>query len=211
MKSSTLLHRLLSLCGILAPIFMIAVILTAAANTPGYSHIDNTVSKLAEQGAAHPGLMITGFIVYGALILGFSYELFLHLRHGWKAHLTWVSMMIYGVCMILAGVFQDIPGGKDIPLNFEGAVHNGAIIVSCIAFLIGMWAFAGSVYRKPSWFGFTWFTLIASLVGCVLSIIFAVQSSVPASGLFQRIFYCVILGWIGIVSVWLFRLTFKKC
>jgi hypothetical membrane protein len=190
---------------------MIAVILTAAANTPGYSHIDNTVSKLAEQGAAHPGLMITGFIVYGALILGFSYELFLHLRHGWKAHLTWVSMMIYGVCMILAGVFQDIPGGKDIPLNFEGAVHNGAIIVSCIAFLIGMWAFAGSVYRKPSWFGFTWFTLIASLVGCVLSIIFAVQSSVPASGLFQRIFYCVILGWIGIVSVWLFRLTFKKC
>ncbi len=210
MNYSSFFHRFLSLCGIIAPLFMIAIILIAGAGTPGYSHINNTVSKLAEQGAAHPGTMITGFIVYGALVLGFSLELFFHLRHGIKAYLTFIMMAIYAISMILAGIFQDIPGGKDVPLNFEGTVHNAAIIVSCISFLIGMWAFAGSVYKKPTWFGFTWFTLGASFVGLILSIIFAVQSSFPAPGLFQRLFYLVLLIWIEIISLWLFRLSYKK-
>lgn len=210
MNYSLCLHRFLSLCGIIAPLFMIAIILIAGAITPGYSHIHNTVSKLAEQGAADPNLMIIGFIIYGVLIVGFSLELFIHLRHGIKAYITWLFITVYGISMILAGVFQDIPGGKDVPLNFEGTMHNAMIIVSCISFLIGMWAFAGSVYKKPAWFGFTWFTLGASFIGLILSIIFAVQSSFPASGLFQRLFYLVLLIWIEIISIWLFRLTFKK-
>ena len=98
--------------------------------------------------------------------------------------------------------------GRGIPLNTEGILHNAAIITSCLSFLAGMWAFAGSVYRRPSWFGFTWFTVIASFIALILSIIFAIQSHVPASGLFQRIFYLILLGWIEIVSIWLFRLTF---
>jgi len=117
--------------------------------------------------------------------------------------------MLYGISMIVAGLFQDTPGASDAPLNPEGIVHNAAIITSCISILIGMWMFAGSVYKKPSWFGFTWFTIGASLVGLILSIIFAVQSQVPASGLLQRLFYLVLLIWIEVVSIWLFRLTFK--
>ena len=69
--------------------------------------------------------------------------------------------------------------------------------------------FAGSVYKKPSWFGFTWFTFGASFLGLVLSIIFAVQSQVPAAGLLQRLFYLVLLIWIETVSIWLFKLSLK--
>lgn len=203
-------HIILSLCGILAPFVMIFFILLAGALTPGYSQIDDTVSKLSEQGSENPGIMIAGFVAYGTLVMGFSYALYLRLRHGLKAHIAWTSMMIYGICMILAGVFQDIPGGSGVPLNTEGILHNAAIITSCLSFLIGMWAFAGSVYRKPSWFGFTWFTIIASVIGLILSIIFAVQAHIPASGLLQRIFYLVLLGWIEIVSIWLFRLSLKE-
>jgi hypothetical protein len=113
----------------------------------------------------------------------FSYALYLRLRHGFKAHVAWFTLTIYGICMILAGVFQDTPGGNNAPLNPEGIIYNAAIITSCISILIGMWMFAGSVYKKASWFGFTWFTIAASFLGLVLSIVFAVQSYVPASGL----------------------------
>ena len=209
MMNRVYLDRFLSLCGIIAPPFIVSMIFIAAANTPGYSHINDTISKLSEQGAANPWIMIAGFISYGVLIMGFSYELYLHLRHGLKAHIAWIAFMIYGICMILAGIFRDIPGGIDAPLNTEGIVHNASIIVSCLSFLAGMWAFAGSVYRRPSWFGFTWFTVIASALALILSVIFAIQSYVPASGLIQRIFYFILVGWIEIVSIWLFRLTFS--
>ena len=202
--------RILALCGIIAPVLIVSIIFIAAANTPGYSHIHDTISKLSEQGSASPELMTIGFIVYGILVIGFSYALYIHLRHGFRAHLTWVAFVIYGLCMILAGFYQDIPGGEGVPLNPEGVAHNAVIITSCISFLIGMWAFAGSVYNRHSWAGFTWFTLIASFVGLVLSIVFAVQSHIPASGLWQRLFYLLMVTWIEIVSVWLFRLSFKE-
>lgn len=200
------LSRILSFCGILAPPTMIFFILLAGHFTPGYNHITDTVSKLSDQGSQSPELMTVGFISYGVLIIGFSYALYLRLRHGVKAHVAWFTLTLYGICMILAGVFQDSPGGN---LNTEGIMHNAAIITSCFSILIGMWMFAGSVYKKPSWFGFTWFTIAASFMGLVLSIIFVVQSYVPASGLLQRFFYLVLLVWIETVSIWLFRLSFK--
>jgi hypothetical protein len=188
---------------------MIFFILLAGYFTPGYSHITDTVSKLSEQGSQSATLMTIGFISYGLLAIGFSYALYLRLRHGFKAHVALLTLTLYGICMVLAGIFQDSPGGSNAPLNPEGIVHNAAIITSNLSMLIGMWMFAGSVYKKPSWFGFTWFTIVASFVGLVLSIIFAIQSYVPASGLLQRIFYMVILIWIEVVSLWLFRLSYK--
>ena len=203
------LSRILSFFGILAPPTMIFFILLAGHFTPGYNHITDTVSELSDQGSQSPELMAAGFISYGVLIIGFSYALYLRLRHGVKAHVAWFTLTLYGICMILAGVFQDTPGGNNAPLNPEGIIHNTAIITSCISILIGMWMFSGSVYKKPSWFGFTRFTIAASFVGLVLSLTFVVQSHVPASGLLQRFFYLVLLIWIETVSIWLFRLSFK--
>ena len=218
--ANTYLLRILSFCGILAPPMMVIFILLAGHFTPGYNHITDTVSQLSDQASQSPGLMTAGFIIYGVLIVGLSYALYTKLRHGVKAHIAWFTLTLYGICMILAdlrsntlikilGIYQDTPGDTNAPLNPEGIVHNAAIITSLISVLIAMWIFAWSVHKKPSWFGFTWFTIIMSFLGLVLSIVFAIQSQVPASGLLQRVFYLVILTWIEIVSIWLFRLSLK--
>ena len=199
------LSRILSLGGIIAPPTLIIIIVIAGLLTPGYNQLTDTVSSLCDQASKTPDLMTAGFIIYGVLIIGFAYALYLRLRHGIKAHIAWFALTLYGVCMILAGIFRDSPGAFDT----EGILHNAAIITSCFSMLIGMLMFAGSVYKKPSWFGFTWFTIAASFMGLILSIIFLVQSYVPLAGLLQRFFYCIILLWIETVSVWLFRLSFK--
>ena len=109
---------------------MIFFILLASHFTPGYSHINDTVSKLSEQGSQNPGLMTIGFISYGMLVIAFSCALYLRLRQGFRAHVAWSMLILYGICMILAGAFQDSPGGSNAPLNLEGTVHNAAIITS---------------------------------------------------------------------------------
>jgi hypothetical membrane protein len=114
--------RILALGGIIAPPLMITLIFVAAAGTPGYSHIHDTISKLSEQGSTSPEVMTIAFIAYGILIIGFSYALYIHLRHGVRAHIAWLAFMIYGLCMVLAGFYQDIPGGEGVPLNPEGVV-----------------------------------------------------------------------------------------
>ena len=203
------LYRILSFCGIIAPPTIIIIIITAGLLTSGYNHLTDTISSLSDQGSESPELMTAGFIIYGVLIIGFSYALYLRLRHGIKAYIAWFTLTLYGICMILASVFQDSPSANNTALNTEGILHNAAIITSCFSILIGVWMFAGSVYKRPSWFGFTWFTIAASFMGLVLSIIFIVQSHVPVSGLLQRFFYCVLLIWIEMVSIRLFRLSFK--
>lgn len=204
------LSRIFSVFGILAPPTIIIIIVIAGLITPGYNQITDTISTLSQQGSQAPQLLTVGFVTYGVLIIGFAYSLFLRLRHGIRAYMTWFLLTLYGVCMILAGVFQDSPGTNNTPLNTEGILHNAVIITSCLAMLFAMWMFAGSVYKKPSWFGFTWFTIIASFMGLVLSIIFVVQSQVPFAGLLQRFFYLVILIWIEVVSIWLFRLSLNR-
>ena len=203
------LSRILACCGIIAPPFIISIIIISGLLTPGYNHLTDTISSLSQQGAASPGLMITGFIIYGILVIGFSCALFLRLRHGIKAYLALSSLTLYGICMILAGVFRNISGVSYAGLNAAGIAHNAAVITSCFSMLVGMWMFAGSVFKKPSWLGFTWFTITASFLGMVLSVIFLIQSYVPLAGLFQRVFYCIILIWIEVVSIWLYRLASK--
>ena len=203
------LHRILYFCGILAPPTIVIIIVIAGLLIPGYNQLTESISSLSGQDSPRPALMTVGFIVYGVLIIGFSYGLYLRLQRGVKARIIWFTLTLYGIGMILASVFQDSPGTASDITNVEGTLHNITITTAFFSLLIGMWFFARSVYNKPSWFGFTWFTIIATIAGLALSIIFIVQSHVPYSGLLQRIFYIIPLIWIEMVAIWLFRLSFK--
>ena len=200
------LSRAFSLSGIIAPLYIVAAIFIAGTLTPGYNHLTDTISVLSSQSSKNPWLMITGFIVYGVLITGFAYALYLKLGRGVLSRTTWGAMTVYGICIILGGIFRDSPGAIK---NTEGILHNAVIIISCFAFLIGIIMFVVDVYKNPFRSGFTWFTIAATIMGLILSIIFVPQLRVPMAGLLQRVFYFIILLWIEAVSIWLFRSSFK--
>ncbi len=83
------LSRILSLGGIIAPPVLIIIIVIAGLLTPGYNQLTDTVSSLSDQASATPELMTIGFIVYGVLVIGFAYALYMRLRHGVRAHIAW--------------------------------------------------------------------------------------------------------------------------
>ena len=207
--TKTHISRILSFCGILSAPTIIIIIIIAGLLTPGYNPLTGTISDLCGQESVSPGLMIAGFYSYGVLIIAFSYGLYLKLRPGRKARTIWITLTLYGIGMILAGIFQDSPGMGLETLNAEGILHSTFTTAGFFLLLIGVWVFAKSVYNKPSWFGFTWFSIAATAVSVVLSIVFILQSYIPYSGLLQRVFYIIPLTWIEMVSIWLFRLSFK--
>ena len=203
------ISRILSFCGILAPPTIIIIIIIAGLLTPGYNHLTDIISDLCGQESTAPELMTAGFFAYGVLIIGFSYGLYLSLQKGIKARIIWFTLTLYGIGMILAGIFQDSPGMGSDTINAEGILHNVFITGAFFSLLIGVCVFAKSVYNKPSWFGFTWFSIAAMAASLALSIVFLFQSYIPYSGLLQRIFYATPLIWVEIVAIWLFRLSFK--
>ena len=207
--TKTHLYRILSLCGILAPPVIIIIIIIAGLLTPGYNHITDTISSLCDQQSTNPELMTAGFFIFGTLIIGFAYGLYLRLQQDSKARRIWISLTLYGIGMIFAGIFQDSPGIGLATINAEGVLHNSSTLIAFFSLLVAVWTFAKSVYNKASWFGFTWFSIAAAAVSLSLSIVFILQSYIPFSGLLQRIVYTIPLIWIEMVSIWLFRLSFK--
>ena len=95
-------------------------------------------------------------------------------------------------------------------INAEGLMHSVSTTAAFFSLLIGVCVFARSVHNRPSWFGFTWFSIAAAVLSLSLSIVFLLQSYIPYSGLLERIFYIMPLIWIEIVAIWLFRLSFKQ-
>jgi hypothetical membrane protein len=200
--------RVLSLCGILAPLIVVIIIITAGLQIPGYNQLRDTISSLSDQSREHPELMIAGFVSYGLLVIGFSYGLYLNLSQGTRARLVLSLFTLYGICIILAGIFRASPVSQ--AHNIEGILHNTVVIISCLSIFTGMWIFARSVSGKPLWFGFTWFTIVASFMALLCSIVFITPFHLPFAGLIQRLFYIFLLIWIETVSIRTFRLSSQR-
>src|SRR5919106_463101 len=58
----------LAWAGVVGPVAFVAGWATAGALTPGYSPIQEPVSRLAAAGAPHRGLMNAGFLVFAAAL-----------------------------------------------------------------------------------------------------------------------------------------------
>ncbi|MDP3879209.1 MAG: DUF998 domain-containing protein [Dehalococcoidales bacterium] len=203
------LIRLLYACGIAAPPTIILIIIISGMITPGYNPVTDSISTLSDQSSLTPGLMSTGFIVFGILMLCFSAGLYLGLEWSIKSAVIGITFALYGLGMVFGGVFQDSPGIAGMSINVEGVMHNVAITTAFFSLLVGMLLFVKRVHKIPSWYWFTRFTLAAIGIGLLLSIVFIVASHVTYSGLVQRVFYIIPMICIELVSIGLLRLSFK--
>ena len=204
------LTRFLYTCGIVAPPVIILIIIISGLLTPGYNPLVDSISTLSDQNSLTPGLMTTGFIVFGSLMICFSIGLYLGLERSGKSVIIGIAFALYGIGMIFTGVFRDSPAVAGTIINAEGIMHNVATVIAFFSLLAGMLVFVKNVHKIPSWYGLTWFTLIASAIGLLLSVIFIIASHVTYSGLIQRVFYIIPMIWIELVSIWLFRLSFES-
>src|SRR5258706_2492366 len=123
------IFRLLLLAGVVGPVLFVVVALIEGATRPGYSAWRNYVSSLSlsDQGWEQ----IANFIVCGALVFAFALGLRRALGPGKGATAGSVILALFGLGLVVAGVFVTDPnlgyppgapmGG---PQTWHGTIHG---------------------------------------------------------------------------------------
>ena len=196
--------------GIAGPLLFIAVFLVEGATRPGYSVWRNFVSQLA----TGPGgwVQVLNFIACGSLVLAFAIGLRLAWRGSRGSIGVPVLLGLFGIDLIVAGVFSTDPAlgyppGAAQVHTAHGMVHGfaglGAFTLLPAAAIVTSWHFAaGPVERR--WSVYSLLVGIAMLVGFVVFTTVSAMDSAGTwpnapTGLVQRA--VIITGWTWIALV----------
>ena len=83
MSDSNTKLKMLSLCGIVAPVVYIVALVVGNVLDPSYSQMGKTVSELIQRGAPNRDLLNAIFVIYNILLIPFGIGLYLGLKKGW--------------------------------------------------------------------------------------------------------------------------------
>ena len=209
----------LLLCGVIGPLLFIVVLLIEGATRPGYSALRNYGSdlELSNQGWEQ----IANFIVCGLLCIAFA----VGLRRIWRTGRAsvWGPLLIgiFGLGLVVAGVFVTDPGRgyppgaplKGDPQTIHGYIHgiNGAVLFNLVlpaACFVLARRFAADPQNR-NWATYSWMTGVVILLISVLSIVaspIAENGGFPLPlGLIQRAQIIVGWVWLALVALHLWR------
>jgi len=198
----------LLLCGVIGPLLFILVFLIEGATRPGYSAWRTHVSYLALSNQGWE--QIANFIVCGSLIIAFA----VGLRRIWRTGRAsvWGPLLIglFGLGLVIAGVFVADPGGgyppgapvNGIPQTWHAWVHGISglllfnVVLPAACFVLAR-RFAADPQNRH-WATYSWITGALILVISIVSTIalpIAENAGFPVvDGLIQRV--VIIMGWV---------------
>jgi Protein of unknown function (DUF998) len=198
----------LLLCGVIGPLLFILVLLIEGATRPGYSAWQTAGSYLALSNQGWE--QIANFLVCGSLIIAFA----VGLRRIWRTGRAsvWGPLLIglFGLGLVIAGVFVTDPGGgyppgapvNGAPQTWHGWFHgiNGLLLFNVVlpaACFVLARRFAADPHNRR-WATYSWMTgaliLVISIVGTI-TLPIAENAGFPVvDGLIQRVE--IIIGWV---------------
>ena len=208
-QSYPLITRLLLWAGAVGPLLFVVVLLIEGATRPGYSAWRTFGSSLSlgDQG----WMQITNFIVCGLLTLGFAIGLRQVLRSGKGSVWGPILLGLFGLILIVAGIFvtdpgQGYPPGVPALANPTGhaVVHALAGLFVFILLPIATFVMIRRFVGDPTWRGWALYSLLTGIIMLASFIIFQVLGTMDQngtlqnapSGLVQRI--GIIAGWVWI-------------
>jgi Protein of unknown function (DUF998) len=207
-------------CGVIGPPLFVLVLLIEGATRPGYSawQTDGSYLALSNQGWEQ----IANFLVFGLLCIAFA----VGLRRLWRTGRAsvWGPLLVglFGLGLLIAGVFVTDPGGgypPGAPLNgspqtWHGWVHglNGLVLFNVVlpaaCFVLARRFAADPQHRR--WATYSWLTgaliLIISLPTGIIILPFAERAGFPVlDGLFQRVEITLGWAWMALTALQLWR------
>ena len=195
--------RFLLLCGILAPVTMMAVIIIVGLLTPGYDPISSTISQMGTPDKPYAFLLNGGYFIYGLLIIAAAYGLYQTLAFTPIAGRVAILVSFHGIFTVLLGVFTDVP---DIHQRFMAhIVHDIVSILSYVPLMIGILVFR-KIAKQDMTLKVTCILGLVIVTAALFSPAFTLFAPLrPISGLLQRIITGGTFAWLTLTFFLLYR------
>jgi hypothetical membrane protein len=200
---------MLALCGMIAPILFVIIILVAGLLRPGYSQIAQTMSELGQVGTPNALLQDANFAIFGLLVFLFAVGLHRGINQGRGSKLAPAALLVAAVTIFLQGTAFPLP--LTYQSNPIGAIgHSAAGITEFIALIFAILVFSRRLKRESQWQGYAFYSLATGVVLIVLFLFVNSQSiSGPWFGLFQRLLFVPYLLWVEVIAIRLYALSHR--
>jgi hypothetical protein len=211
--------RFLIAGGAIGPLFFIIAILIEGATRPGYNAWHNYGSSLSLGDLGW--MQIANFLICGLLTLCFAVGLRQVLRTGRSSVGGPIMLGIFGVALIIAGIFVTDPSlGYPVgthssgPQTLHGTIHGVAGLIAFSSLAIASFVMARRFVGDPNWKGWALYSFITGVLIAVFFIAATVVSALDENGtlpesptgLLQRIAIIVGWGWVTLLAIRILRL-----
>lgn len=195
-------QRFFALCGIIAPILFLLVVIVASLIRPGYSQTFNFISDLGV--GPYAVIQNINFIIFGLLSMGFALGLraTLPAPHGRALKAGIWFVIIFSLGILFAGFFPE-DYLSQVPHNLVSALAFVSIIAAQLLIWRGLKNADSAV-----WGNYRKYSLISGLLTFLLLILLRVAISTGSDyqGAAQRAFLAVPWIWIEITALKLYSL-----
>jgi Protein of unknown function (DUF998) len=206
--------RMLIAGGAIGPLLFVVVLLIEGATRPGYSAWHNYGSSLSLGDLGW--MQITNFLVCGLLALGFAIGLRQVFRTGRGSVWGPLLLGIFGLAMIVAGLFVTgpslgyPPGTHGIgPQTLHGMIHGVAGLIVFNSLALACFVMARRFAGDPNWKGWALYSLvtgvlvISSFISSTAVSVLDERGVLPGSptGLLQRIGIIAGWSWISFLAI----------
>jgi hypothetical membrane protein len=201
-------------CGAIGPLLFILVILVEGAVRPGYSAWRNFASDLSQ--GDQGWVQIANFLLCGVLLLCFASGLRQTFRSGKGSVWGPLLMGIFGLSLIIAGIFVTDPslgyyppGTSSSTQTLHGMLHGINAPLAFGSLTAAIFVLARRFASDPAWRNWGLYSLITgilcivSFIACLATAVLDKQGTLPNSptGLLERIAIIVGWGWIALVAL----------
>jgi hypothetical membrane protein len=199
--------RLYAICGVIAPIFFVMMVVVEGFLVTGYSHMTQQVSDLGAYTlyGSYALLQNLNFCVFGILVIALAMGLRQQLP---ASRIMTTSLALCGTLFFLIGFFPDQP------TPWPAVAHYLLAQLSGLSIFVSEF-FAWRRLRRPAageedaWTSYGAFSLASLVLAIISFLVFAIfgQPGSPVTGLLQRVMGFFILLWIEVMALRLFRLA----
>lgn len=196
--------RLLLLCGVLAPVMMMVIILVIGQITPDYNPISDTISQMGTPDKPYAIVLNGGYVIYGILIGVAAYGLYRSMSSTTVAKRVAISLGIHAIFTILLGVFPD---SLDLlPKHFtDDLAHNTISAISYLPLLAGILIFRGITRQESSLKVTGILGLVIIIINLPMPVINMIDPLKSIGGLLQRLLSGSAFLWLTLTFFFLYR------
>ena len=198
------ISRFLLICGVLAPVMMIIIIIIVGEITPNYSPVSNTISQMGTPNSRYAIVLNSGYVFYAILMGSASYGLYRSMNFTTTARTLAILLGIHASFTGLLGIFADTL--DVLPKSFsDDFIHNSIAAISYSPLILCIFIFRRVALQDRTLKVAGTLGLLVIAINLPLPITPYIGPLEVINGLLQRLLTGSAFLWLTLIFILLYR------